>query len=102
MSVMLDMGNPGRTGNGKTSPGVVGGSEQCPTRRDSPRMETMVKSFYGHLARLIYAEAVGRRPMHVAQLREQINAIGESHHVAGAVVKFASQLGKKLSRRALS
>ena len=61
---------------------------RCPRRLVSSRMGSLVKWFYSHLARLIYAEAVSWRPMHVAQLREYVDLDRKSHHVDGAVGEY--------------
>ena len=61
---------------------------RCPKRLVSSRMGSMVQWFYSHLARLIYSEAVCWKPMHVAQLREYVDANRKSHHVDGAVGEY--------------
>lgn len=61
---------------------------RCPKRLVSSRMGSMVKWFYSHLARLIYAEAAGWKPMDVAQLREYVDMNRKSHHVDGAVGEY--------------
>ena len=61
---------------------------RCPAHLVASRIGTMVKWFYNHLARLIYAEAVSRKPMHVAQLQEYVDLSRRSHHVDGAVGEY--------------
>ena len=61
---------------------------RCPAPLLSSRIGTMVKWFYCHLARLIYAEAVGWRPMHVAQLRDYVDLSRKSHDLDGAVGEY--------------
>ncbi|MGH6818387.1 MAG: hypothetical protein ACREC1_06400 [Methylovirgula sp.] len=43
----------------------------------------MTKWFYDHLARLIYANAVSWRPMHVTQLREYVDNERQTHYLEG-------------------
>ena len=43
----------------------------------------MVKWFYDHLARLIYANATSWKPMHVAQLREYVDSMRNTHYLEG-------------------
>ena len=61
---------------------------RCPRQLLASRIGDMVKWFYSHLARLIYAEAVSWKPMHVAQLREYVNSNRKSHEVEGAVGEY--------------
>ena len=61
---------------------------RCPRRLVSSRMGSMVRCFYSHLARLIYAEAVGWRPTDVAELRKYVDMDRKSHHVDGAVGEY--------------
>ena len=61
---------------------------RCPRRLVSSRTGSMVKWFYSHLARLIYAEASGWKPMDVAQLREYVDMNRKSHHLDGAVGEY--------------
>ena len=61
---------------------------RCPQRLVSSRMGSMVRWFYSHLARLIYADAVRWKPMDVAQLREYVDLKRKSHHVDGAVGEY--------------
>ena len=43
---------------------------RCPPKLIASKMNRIVGWFYDHLARLIYAEAVSWKPMHLAQLCE--------------------------------
>ena len=61
---------------------------RCPSRLVSSRIGSMVKWFYSHLARLIYAEAVGWRSTDVAELRKYVDLDRKSHHVDGAVGEY--------------
>lgn len=64
---------------------------RCPRRLVSARTGSMVKWFYSHLARLIYAEAAGWKPMDVAQSREYVDMNRKSHHVDGAVGEYIGE-----------
>lgn len=61
---------------------------RCPKRLLASRIGDMVKWFYSHLARLIYAEAVGCKPMHVAEIRQYVDRRRKSHEVEGAVGEY--------------
>ena len=61
---------------------------RCPRQLVSSRMGSMVKWFYSHLARLIYAEATGWKSTDVAQLREYVDMGRKSHRVDGAVGEY--------------
>ena len=61
---------------------------RCPKRLVSSRTGSMVKWFYSHLARLIYAEAAGWKLMDVAQLRKYVDMNRKSHHVDGGVGEY--------------
>lgn len=61
---------------------------RCPRPLLATRIGEMVKWFYSHPARLIYAEAVYWRPMHVAQLREYVDNSRKSHGLDGAVGEY--------------
>ena len=61
---------------------------RCPGWLISSRMGSMVRCFYSHLARLIYAESVGWRPTDVAELRKYVDMNRKSHHVDGAVGEY--------------
>ena len=61
---------------------------RCPGRLQASRIGDMCKWFYSHLARMIYAEAVSWKPMHVAQLREYVDRSRKSHDLDGAVGEY--------------
>lgn len=61
---------------------------RCPGQLISSRMGNMIKWFYSHLARLIYAEAMSWKPVNVAQLREYVDLNRKSHYVDGAVGEY--------------
>ena len=56
---------------------------RCPKKLIASRMGKITRWFYDHLARLIYAEAVGWRPTNVAELRRYVDSSRESHTVDG-------------------
>ena len=49
----------------------------------SSKVGTIVGWFYDHLARLIYAEAVNWKPMHIAQLRDYVDSQRKAHYLEG-------------------
>ena len=61
---------------------------RCPKKLVASRMGTIVKLFYSHLARIIYAEAVHWNAMNVAQLRERVDSERAPHSVEGDVGQF--------------
>ena len=61
---------------------------RCPGPLQASRIGDMVKWFYSHLARMIYAEAVSWKPMHVAQLRDYVDRSRRSHDLDGAVGEY--------------
>ena len=61
---------------------------RCPKKLVASRMGTIVQSFYSHLARIIYAEAVHWNAMNVAQLRERVDSERASPSVEGDVGQF--------------
>lgn len=56
---------------------------RCPPKKVAARVGPMMKWFYDHLARLIYAEAQDWRPVTAAQLQEYINGQRHSHYLEG-------------------
>ena len=61
---------------------------RCPKKLVSRNMGKIVGWFYNHLARLIYAEAIGWRPTHIDELRKYVESVRKSHSVEGAVGEF--------------
>jgi hypothetical protein len=61
---------------------------RCPAKLISEKLSVIVSNFYNHLARLIYAEAQGWKPMHVSQLQEYVNSSRQSHYLEGYVGEF--------------
>ncbi|MEH2676426.1 hypothetical protein DXU07_46140 [Bradyrhizobium elkanii] len=56
---------------------------RCPPKLIASKMNRIVGWFYDHLARLIYAEAVSWKPMHLAQLREYVDQQRRGHFLEG-------------------
>ena len=63
---------------------------RCPAKLISEKLSIIVSNFCNHLARLIYAEAQGWKPMHVSQLQEYVNSSRQSHYLEGYVGEFIS------------
>jgi hypothetical protein len=56
---------------------------RCPKKRAAERLGPMMKWFYDHLARLIYAKAQGWKPVNARQLQEYIDSDRQSHYLEG-------------------
>jgi len=56
---------------------------RCPPKLIASKLNRIVGWFYDHLARLIYAEAVSWKPMHLAQLREYVDRQRRGHSLEG-------------------
>jgi hypothetical protein len=52
-----------------------------PQKLCASKLGPMVKWFYDHLARLIYANAASWKPMHVTQLREYVDDMRKAHYL---------------------
>lgn len=61
---------------------------RCPKKLIPSKMGTIVGWFYDHLARLIYADAMTWKPMHVTQLREYVETHRKAHNVEGLVGEY--------------
>jgi len=61
---------------------------RCPASLVPSKMGKIVRWFYDHLARLIYADAVTWRPMDVTQLREYVDRHRATHYVEGFVGEY--------------
>lgn len=61
---------------------------RCPRRIAGDRAGKLVGIFYDHLGRLIYAEAQGWKPMHMAQLRNYVDDAREGHYLEGNMGEF--------------
>jgi|SRR5664279_1770222 len=56
---------------------------RCPQKLCPSKIGPMVRWFYDHLARLIYANATSWKPMHVTQLREYVDDTRKAHYLEG-------------------
>jgi hypothetical protein len=56
---------------------------RCPSNSIDQKIGSIIEGFYGHLARLIYAEAQSWKPGNVATLREYVNESRKSHELDG-------------------
>lgn len=56
---------------------------RCPAELVSSKMEYMIKWFYSHLARLLFAEAVLWRPVTIAELRMYVDLGRKMHSIDG-------------------
>ena len=63
-------------------------SVRCPKKIISSKIGNIVKWFYDHLARLVYAEAVIWKPTCVTELREYVDSQRLSHYVEGSVGEY--------------
>lgn len=61
---------------------------RCPPKLIASKLSRIVGWFYDHLARLIYAEAVSWKPMHLAQLREYVDQQRRGHFLEGQVGEY--------------
>jgi hypothetical protein len=61
---------------------------RCPLKLIPEKIGVIVANFYDHLARLIYAEAQGWKPMHVSQLREYVDLERKAHYLEGCVGEY--------------
>lgn len=61
---------------------------RCPPAIINCRIGTIMRWFYDHLARLIYADAVSWKPVNVTQLREYVKPHREAHYLEGSVGEY--------------
>jgi hypothetical protein len=61
---------------------------RCPPKLIASKLNRIVGWFYDHLARLIYAEAVSWKPMHLAQLREYVDNHRRGHYLEGSAGEY--------------
>ncbi|GLS42874.1 hypothetical protein [Methylobacterium brachythecii] len=61
---------------------------RCPRKSIGSRVGPMVRWFYDHLARLIYANAVSWKPVDVDQLRDYVDSHRQAHFVEGEYGEF--------------
>lgn len=56
---------------------------RCPPKLVSQKLSVQMRSFYDHLARLIYAKACHMRPVTTVQLQEYVNYDRKTHYLEG-------------------
>ncbi|WLB09508.1 hypothetical protein QIH87_47560 [Bradyrhizobium elkanii] len=61
---------------------------RCPPKLIASKLNRIVGWFYDHLARLIYAEAVSWKPMHLAQLRDYVDQQRRGHYLEGRAGEY--------------
>ncbi|MET4666706.1 hypothetical protein [Sphingomonas sp. PvP056] len=61
---------------------------RCPPSKIDERIGRIIKNFYSHLARLIYANAQSWRPVNVAQLQEYVDSKRQSHNLEGGMSEY--------------
>lgn len=61
---------------------------RCPPTLAASRTGFMIRWFYDHLARLLYAEAQGWKPTSVAELQEYIDNERRSHYLEGEYSEY--------------
>lgn len=71
---------------------------RCPRRIADKRVGKLVKVFYDHLGRLIYADAHGWKPMHMAQLREYVDHARVGHYLEGDMGEYIMPNWSRYSR----
>ena len=72
--------------------------QRCPWGQAARAAGTSVGWFYNHLARLLYADAVGWRPADKGELRRYIDGHRRTHGVDGAVGEFIMPTGPVYDR----
>jgi hypothetical protein len=61
---------------------------RCPAEKVDGRVGRIVKNFYSHLARLIYAKAQTWRPVNVKQLQEYVDTDRQAHYLEGGMSEY--------------
>ncbi|WP_313538537.1 hypothetical protein [Sphingomonas sp.] len=61
---------------------------RCPPSKIDGRIGRIVKNFYSHLARLIYAKAQSWRPVNVKQLQEYVDSERQGHYLEGGMSEY--------------
>ena len=74
---------------------------RCPSKLIPQKIGSVVGNFYDHLARLIYAEAQGWKPMHVSQLREYVDSERKAHYLEGNMGEYILPNWNVASRESL-
>lgn len=74
---------------------------RCPPKRRAQQIGRLLKPFYSHLARLIYAEAAGWNAVDLFELRRYVDIERRAHYVDGPISEYIfpnSILHKRESR----
>nr|KMW29645.1 hypothetical protein BV87_11380 [Sphingobium yanoikuyae] len=61
---------------------------RCPPSKVDGRIGRIVKNFYSHLARLIYAKAQSWRPVNVEQLQDYVDSERQGHYLEGGMSEY--------------
>ena len=61
---------------------------RCPSKHIARRVKGIVKTFYDHLSRMIYADAQGWRPVDVTQLQTYVDQERQGHYLEGYVGEY--------------
>jgi hypothetical protein len=61
---------------------------RCPPQRVDGRIGEMLKWFYSHLARLLYAEAMGWNALDLFELRRYVNLDRRTHYLDGHLSEY--------------
>jgi hypothetical protein len=61
---------------------------RCPVAKLDGRIGRIIRNFYSHLARLIYAKAQSWKPVHVAQLQEYVDSERQAHYLEGGMSEY--------------
>jgi hypothetical protein len=61
---------------------------RCPSKYIARRVKGIVKTFYDHLSRMIYAAAQGWRPVDVTQLQTYVDQERQGHYLEGYVGEY--------------
>lgn len=61
---------------------------RCPPKRRSQQIRRLLKPFYSHLARLIYAEAAGWNAVDLFELRRYVDFERRAHYVDGPISDY--------------
>jgi hypothetical protein len=61
---------------------------RCPPSKVDGRIGRIVKNFYSHLARLIYAKAQSWKPVNVEQLQEYVDNERQGHYLEGGMSEY--------------
>lgn len=71
---------------------------RCPGKKIARRVGRIVRTFYDHLSRLIYADAQNWKPMNVAQLRDYVDNAREGHYLEGYIGEYIVPNWSRYSR----